>query len=179
MKALKTNIEGVIVLEPKVLEDFRGVFVKTYHEEVFDELGLSIDWKEEYFTTSNKGVVRGMHFQIPPHEHDKLVSCTSGRVLDVVLDLRKSSPTYLNVFSVELSERNCQIVFIPKGCAHGFMSLEDQSTMFYKVSSVYHPECDMGIMWSSIGFEWPFADEYLVSERDQKHMMLNEFDSPF
>ena len=127
---------------------------------------------------SNKDVVRGMHFQTQPDDHDKTVTCVQGAVLDVVLDLRKASKTYKQVFSTELNAQNKQVLVIPKGCAHGFLSLQDNSMMFYKVSTVYSPVNDKGILWSSIGFDWPVANA-LVSERDQSHPTLTNYESPF
>lgn len=178
MTVTETFIEGLKILSPKVLEDTRGSFFKTYHIENFEELGLPTVWREEYFSMSNKDVVRGMHFQTPPDDHDKVVTCVQGAVLDVVLDLRKASKTYKQVFSLELNAQNRHILVIPKGCAHGFLSLQDNSMMFYKVSTVYSPANDKGLLWSSIGFDWPVANA-LVSERDQNHPTLTVYESPF
>lgn len=160
------------------MEDPRGSFFKTYHIENYEGLGLPTDWQEEYFSMSYKNVVRGMHFQTPPGDHDKIVTCVQGAVLDVVLDLRKASKTYKKVFSAELNAQNKHVLVIPKGCAHGFLSLQDNSIMFYKVSTVYSPANDKGILWSSIGFDWPVTNA-LVSERDQIHPKLAEYESPF
>lgn len=178
MTVTETFIEGLKILAPIVTEDQRGSFFKTYHIESFEELGLPTDWREEYFSISNKDVVRGMHFQTPPYDHNKMVTCVQGAVLDVVLDLRKASKTYKKVFSIELNVQNKHVLIIPKGCAHGFLSLKDNSMMFYKVTTVYSPANDRGIHWSSIGFDWPVANA-LVSKRDQNHPLLNEYDSPF
>lgn len=160
------------------MTDNRGYFLKTFHENTFIDLGLNTDWKEEYFSESQQGVVRGMHFQTPPYDHFKLVTCIKGRVLDVVCDLRKESKTFKNVFSFELSGDNATQLYIPKGCAHGFLALEDNSIMFYKVSTVYNPSHDSGILWNSIDFEWPNKG-LIISERDLSHQPINQFNTPF
>lgn len=178
MTVSETFIKGLKILSPRVMEDPRGSFFKTYHNENFEELGLPTVWCEEYFSMSNKDVVRGMHFQTPPDDHNKMVSCVQGAVVDVVLDLRKASKTYKQLYSAELNAQNKHALVIPKGCAHGFLSLQDQSMMFYKVSTVYSPSNDKGILWSSIDFDWP-VENALVSKRDQNHPLLTEFKSPF
>ena len=178
MIVTETLIEGLKILYPRVIDDSRGSFFKTYNFENFEELGLPIDWQEEYFSISNKNVVRGMHFQTQPDDHDKMVTCVQGSVLDVVLDLRKTSKTYKQVFSSELNAQNKTVLIIPRGCAHGFLSLQDNSIMFYKVSTVYSPANDMGILWSSIDFDWPVVNP-LVSERDQNHPILTDYESTF
>lgn len=178
MIVTETLIEGLKILYPRVIDDSRGSFFKTYNFENFEKLGLPIDWQEEYFSISNKNVVRGMHFQTQPDDHDKMVTCVQGSVLDVVLDLRKTSKTYKQVFSSELNAQNKTVLIIPRGCAHGFLSLQDNSIMFYKVSTVYSPANDMGILWSSIDFDWPVANP-LVSERDQNHPILTDYESTF
>lgn len=178
MKLKQTNIPGCFEMEPDKFEDDRGFFFKTYHVNMFKEAGLEFNWQEEYFSASKKDVIRGMHFQLPPDDHTKLVTCLKGKVLDVVLDIRKNSSTYKKCISFELSEQNRKMIYIPKGCAHGFMSLEDETLMFYKVSSVYNPTSDKGILWRSINFEWPSGD-VIVSERDSKHPSIKHFTSPF
>lgn len=174
----ETFIEGLKVLTPKLIEDSRGSFFKTFHEVDFKRIGLPTEWKEEYFSVSQKDVIRGMHFQIPPYDHQKMVSCMQGGILDVVVDLRKESRTYQQVFSKELNAINKTVLIIPKGCAHGFLSLENFSMMHYKVSTVYSPEHDKGILWNSIGFNWPIHVARL-SERDKKHPSIDDFKSPF
>lgn len=173
-----TNIAGLLNIKPDVFEDNRGAFIKTFHFDLFKSFDFQVDWKEEYFSISNKNVLRGMHFQIPPYEHDKIVTCIEGKVLDVVIDLRKNSLTYNSIFSVELSSENKTMLLIPKGCAHGFLSLVDNSIMYYKVSTVYNAESDHGILWDSIGFNWPVKSP-IISERDKKHPSLTEYYSPF
>jgi len=178
MDVIKTDIDGLVLIKPKLIADKRGAFYKTFHDDVFRENNLNTDWKEEYFSKSNKNVLRGMHFQLPPEDHFKLVSCTQGKVLDVVLDIRTKSLTYKRVSYFELNGSNAYQLYIPKGCAHGFLALENNSTMFYKVSTVYSPEEDAGILWNSIDFDWPCLNP-IVSDRDLNHLPLEEFNSPF
>jgi len=162
----KTSISGVYLITPKKIVDERGFFVKTFHADIYCKHGLETDFKEEYYSSSKQYVLRGMHFQLPPHEHVKLVYCIAGEVLDVVLDLRVNSST------------DSKILYIPKGLAHGFMSLSDNATLVYKTSTVYSPESDAGILWNSFGFEWPFISS-VISERDKKFLSFVDFNSPF
>lgn len=178
MITLEQPLPGVHLLQPKVFTDHRGDFVKTYHAGAFAELGLSFEPVEEFFSTSHKGVLRGMHFQLPPHDHDKLVYCVRGRVLDVLLDMRRKSPTYGKSVSAELSRENHHQFFIPRGIAHGFLSLEDDSVMVYKTSTVHAPSHDAGIRWDSFGFAWPAGASYIISSRDQQFPALSEFVTP-
>ncbi|HEX8303049.1 dTDP-4-dehydrorhamnose 3,5-epimerase [Sphingomonas sp.] len=178
MEFIESMLPGVGILQSRVMADARGAFVKTFHQDMFEGLGLRTDWKEEYFSHSVAGVVRGMHFQLPPHDHAKLVFCLAGEVLDVVLDLRTDSPTFGKCASFELTGDNGQGVYMPPGCAHGFVSRSDLSTLYYKVTSVYAPSADAGIAWDSFGFDWG-VDAPLLSERDQRHPRFGDFDSPF
>lgn len=178
MKAHDTAIPGVKILEFPAFADARGGFVKSFHAPGFEQMGLRTDWREEYFTTSAKNVVRGMHFQTPPAHHAKLVFCVAGRVLDVVLDIRTQSPTFGQAFSIELEPKSGVGLYVPVGCAHGFLSLTDGSVMYYKVTSVHAPEHDCGIAWDSFGFAWPVANPVL-SPRDGDHPALADFASPF
>lgn len=173
-----TDIPGCFVVQARVIGDARGTFVKTFHAERFDELGLRTDWREEYFSSSAKGVVRGLHFQTPPAEHAKLVFCLTGAVLDVVVDLRCGSPTYGQARGVELSAQNGRGLYLPTGCAHGFVALSDEAGMYYKVTSVHAPAQDAGIAWNSIDFDWP-VDDPALSDRDRRHPRLADFATPF
>ena len=173
-----TDIPGCYVLQAKVMRDPRGTFVKTFHSPRFEELGLRTDWQEEYFSSSAVGVVRGMHFQLPPADHAKMVFCLTGEVLDVVVDLRRGSPRFGRAQGFTLSEANGRGLYLPTGCAHGFVSRVDGSDMYYKVTSVHSPEHDAGVAWDSIGFDWPVADPAL-SDRDRRHPALADFSSPF
>mgnify|MGYP001497880593 FL=1 len=132
-----TPIPGCVELLPRKLYDERGYFVKTYHRNFFRALGLNTDWREEYFSVSRRGVLRGLHFQLPPHDHEKLVYCTSGEVFDVVVDLRTSSPTYGRHALFQLSDSTAAMVYIPKGCAHGFYAVSDTATMMYKIGRAH------------------------------------------
>lgn len=173
-----TDIPGCFVLQAKVMRDPRGTFVKMFHSSEFEELGLRTDWREEYFSTSMAGVVRGMHFQTPPADHAKMVFCLIGSVLDVVVDLRLGSPAFGRAMGFELRAENGRGLYIPTGCAHGFVSTSAESGMYYKVTSVHSPDHDAGIAWDSIDFAWPL-DNALLSERDVHHPRLSEFKTPF
>ncbi|WP_173426293.1 dTDP-4-dehydrorhamnose 3,5-epimerase [Sphingomonas hengshuiensis] len=173
-----TDIPGCYVLQAKVLGDPRGTFTKTFHMPRFEELGLRTDWREEYFSTSAKGVVRGMHFQSPPADHAKMVFCLTGEVLDVVVDLRRGSPAFGKALGFTLSAENGRGLYLPTGCAHGFVSMRDASGMYYKVTSVHAPDHDLGIAWDSIDFDWPVRAPAL-SARDAAHPRLSDFTTPF
>jgi len=178
MNFVDLGIPGAFIVEPRVLTDPRGTFVKTFAEATFAARGLPTDWREEFHSSSRRGVVRGMHFQTPPADHAKLVFCIAGAVHDVVLDLRRGSPTFGQHRSVELDARHGTGLFIPRGCAHGFVSTSDWSTMYYKVTSAHSPEHDRGIAWDSFGHDWSIANPVL-SDRDRTHPPLSDFDSPF
>lgn len=178
--ARPTALDGLICLETKGFADHRGTFVKTFQAAAFAELGMAFTPREEFYSTSHRHVVRGMHFQAPPAAHDKLVYCASGSVLDVVLDIRRSSPTYGRVCALELSATNRLSLFIPQGFAHGFLALTDGALMVYKTSTVHDPAADQGIRWNSLGFAWPLGETApLLSKRDQEFPALADFNSPF
>jgi dTDP-4-dehydrorhamnose 3,5-epimerase len=180
MQLISIPLPGIKVLRPFVFEDTRGNFVKPFHEEQLAYHGIAMSVREEFFSTSEIDVLRGMHFQIPPHSHQKLVYCITGRVLDVVLDIRKDSPTYGKAAAFELSAANRHVVHIPVGFAHGFISQEDKSCLVYKTDAVHAPECDAGILWNSFGFEWPSStDTPTISLRDLNHPNFSNFKSPF
>lgn len=166
-----------VCLTPKCSRDQRGIFVKTWHPDLFSPHGIRMPLAEEFFSVSGRGVIRGMHFQTPPHDHEKIVYCPAGRVLDVVLDLRRG-PTFGAVSCWELSAENGFVIHIPRGFAHGFLAREDNSVMIYKTSTVYSPEHDAGIAWDSFGFNWP-VDCPVLSERDREHPSFASFESPF
>ncbi|PYE55902.1 dTDP-4-dehydrorhamnose 3,5-epimerase [Deinococcus yavapaiensis] len=177
MEFIPTPLPGCWILKPKVVADERGRFVKTYVEKALASHGLATHFPEEFYSVSRKGVVRGLHFQRPPHEHAKLVYCSAGRVLDVVVDLRSGSPTYGKAHGVELSASEATMLYVPIGFAHGFFALED-ATMHYKVTSVHAPTHDDGILWTSINFKWPVRDA-IVSARDRCLAPLDELKSIF
>jgi dTDP-4-dehydrorhamnose 3,5-epimerase len=175
-----TPLAGLVSLEPKAFTDHRGSFVKTFHAPAFQELGLPFEIREEFFSLSHRHVLRGLHFQAPPTDHAKLVYCPAGAVLDVVLDLRRRSPTCGQFHAEELTETNRRILFIPSGLAHGFLTLSESALMVYKTTSVHDPACDQGIRWDSIGFPWPLGDAApILSRRDAGFPALADFVSPF
>ncbi len=178
MELVPTDLTGLHIIRPRIFHDVRGSFVKTYHCDAFRKLGLDFEPQEEFFSTSAKNVLRGMHFQSPPAAHAKLVYCIAGRVLDVALDLRKNSPTFGHSCARELNAVNREMFFIPTGFAHGFLALEDNTTMVYQTSTVHSPAHDAGVRWDSFGFAWPAKDP-ILSNRDQKFPGLGEFKSPF
>lgn len=178
MELIPTELPSLHVIRPRVFRDERGSFVKTFHAGQFRELGLDFEPREEFFSTSAKGVLRGMHFQLPPAAHAKLVYCIVGRVLDVVLDLRKNSPTFGRSCARELTAINRDMFYIPIGFAHGFLALDDGATMVYQISTIHSPEHDAGVRWDSFGFDWPVKKPAL-SDRDQKFPSLCDFSSPF
>lgn len=173
-----TDIPGLFRIGSRLVEDERGSFMKTLHASAMAAAGLRTDWKEAYCTASGRGVVRGMHFQTPPADHAKLVFCLTGAVLDVVLDLRHGSPTEGQCRSFHLSKAQGEGLYIPSGCAHGFLSLTDESLLLYQVTSVHSPDYDRGVAWDSFGFDWGVASP-LLSPRDQSHPPLADFVTPF
>ncbi|HEY8270494.1 MAG TPA: dTDP-4-dehydrorhamnose 3,5-epimerase family protein [Pseudobdellovibrionaceae bacterium] len=174
----ETAIEGCFTFKNSLFQDQRGSFTKMYSSEIFKSLGLNIPVAEVFFSNSHKNVVRGMHFQTPPHDHAKIVSCISGRVLDVVLDLRKSSPSYGQAIGMELTALNETTLFIPKGCAHGFYTYEDNSIICYIVETHHHKDSDQGVLWNSFGFKWP-GEQVILSNRDLQFPKFQDFVNPF
>ena len=172
------KLAGCFELQPNVIKDNRGSFVKVFHEALFKAKDLETSFAEEYYSVSNKNVIRGLHFQIPPMDHVKMVYCLQGEVLDVVLDIRKGSPTYGEFDLIELSSEKANIIYIPKGMAHGFFVKSEQAVMVYKVSSIYSSEHDEGIHWNSAGIPWP-SKNVITSVRDESLSDFSEFSSPF
>lgn len=187
MNVIKTNIEGVLILEPKVFNDARGYFFESFSQREFDEkvapiLGHTIRFVQDNESMSSYGVMRGLHFQRPPFTQSKLVRCVKGAVLDVAVDIRKGSPTFGQHVAVELTGDNHRQFFISKGFAHGFAVLSETAVFQYKCDEFYHPEADGGIsiIDQSLGINWKIpTDQALLSEKDTKHQMLANFDSPF
>lgn len=181
MRILPTAIPGCFHVQPELRADERGSFVKTFREDLFRAHGMATSFAEEYYSLSKPGVVRGLHFQLPPHEHAKLVYCVQGAVLDAALDLRRGSPTYGRHLAFELSAANGHMLYLPAGLAHGFCTLGEPAVMMYKVTSAYAPQHDSGIRWDSAGIAWPeeVRRAPLLSARDQGFATLAEFDSPF
>jgi len=178
MTLQETAIPGCYEITPRIISDDRGVFVKTFHEEEFRQHGLNTEWKEEYYSVSHRGVLRGLHFQLPPHDHEKMVFCTVGVVLDVVVDLRRGSSSYGQYVLLELSAEKGNMLYIPRGLAHGFYVVSETATMMYKVSSVYSPEHDAGILWNSAEILWPDKSPS-ISQRDSRLPDFARFISPF
>lgn len=180
MDLIAEPLPGVKILRPFVFEDARGSFVKPFHESQLAAHGISFRVREEFFSISSAKVLRGMHFQLPPHDLQKLVYCIQGRVLDVLLDLRTASPTFGQSCRFELSAANRHVVHIPVGFAHGFLSMEDGSCLVYKTDATHAPDSDSGIRWDSFGFDWPLSGtQPEISKRDLDHPTLSEFKSPF
>lgn len=158
--------------------DNRGTFVKTFHEPSFAAHGIDFTLRESYYSFSHKNVIRGMHFQLPPHHHSKVVFCPAGAILDVMLDLRAESPTYGQYYATELSAENHKAFFIPEGFAHGFKALTDNAMTYYLVSTAYSAQHDTGILFDSFGMDWGMQ-EPIMSARDLSFKKLSEFSSPF
>lgn len=182
MKVTKTDIEGVLIIEPRLFNDARGYFFESYNRKNYEEAGITADFVQDNESCSTRGVMRGLHFQRPPYAQAKLVRCVKGKVLDVAVDIRKGSPTYGQHVAVELSEENHRQFFIPRGFAHGFAVLSDTAVFQYKCDNYYHPEADGGISIQddTLGIDWQIdPTEVLLSEKDTKHPLLKDFDSPF
>lgn len=173
-----TDLEGLKIIETNHFVDERGMFHKFFSKEEYKSLGLDCEFAEDYYSINKKNVIRGMHFQIPPADHVKLVYVTSGRIVDVCLDIRKNSKTYGKWFSVELSADVAKCIYIPKGFAHGFVSLEDNTCVHYMQTTCYNKDCDCGISYKSFGFDWG-VDNPIVSGRDLVHPDFKDFKSPF
>jgi dTDP-4-dehydrorhamnose 3,5-epimerase len=173
-----TAIPGCFELQPPVLADSRGAFVKTFREDWFAELGLRTAWVEQYYSVSKRRVLRGLHFQLPPHDHAKLVYCTAGEVMDVAVDLRVGSPSFGQHACVTLSSTLGNMVYLDVGLAHGFYTLSDNATLVYNVTSVYAPRHDCGIRWDSVDVPWPDKHPAL-SDRDSRLVPFKDFASPF
>lgn len=174
----ESQIEGCYKITPKIIKDERGSFVKVFHSKAFLDAGLESSFVEEYYSKSKKGVIRGLHFQTPPEDHVKIVYCSEGSVFDVVVDLRIGSKTFGKFETFTLNSENANMVYIPKGIAHGFCSLSNSSTLIYKTSTVYSPSQDSGILWNSVGINWP-VEEPILSRRDKEFVDFKSFKSPF
>lgn len=178
MQIQPSSLQDVRLLTLPAFPDERGLFVKTFHQSTLEKSGIHFPLAESYFSFSKKGVIRGMHFQTPPHAHAKIVFCPVGAIRDVVLDLRKDSPTFGRHFSQELSAENHHALYIPPGCAHGFEALTEGAMTYYLVSSEHSKEHDAGVRWDSFGAEWTTAAP-IMSARDKGFPALADFLSPF
>ena len=183
MTFTRTAIPDVVIIEPKVHGDSRGYFVETFRQDKLEEfLGYQINFCQDNESKSSKGVLRGLHYQLPPYAQTKLVRVISGRVLDVAVDIRKNSPTFGKYVAVELSGENKKQLLIPRGFAHGFVVLEDDTVFAYKVDNYYSPECDRGIAFDdkNLNIDWILNhDELNLSAKDTKQPKLNETNDLF
>ncbi|MBQ9230728.1 MAG: dTDP-4-dehydrorhamnose 3,5-epimerase family protein [Prevotella sp.] len=178
MEKILTPFDGLFILQTNNFQDNRGGFQKLFNFDFFKENGLDCEFKELYYSVNKKNVVRGMHFQLPPFDHTKVVYVSNGRIKDVVVDIRKNSATYGQSFNIELDDQKGQYLYIPKGFAHGFKTLEDGSIVNYAQTSCYDREHDCGIDAMSVGFDWGLENP-IRSGRDLTFPSLKDFDSPF
>ena len=182
MEVIKTAIDGVVIIEPKVFKDQRGYFFESFSQREFEAKVRKINFVQDNESMSSYGVMRGLQFQRPPYTQSKLVRCVKGKVLDVAVDIRKGSPTYGQHVAVELSEDNHRQFFVPRGFAHGFAVLSDTAVFQYKCDNFYAPQADGGISIKdeSLGIDWKIpTDMAILSEKDTLHSCLKDFDSPF
>lgn len=182
MNVIQTAIDGVVIIEPRVFRDERGYFFESFSQREFDEKVRRINFVQDNESMSSYGVMRGLHFQRPPFTQSKLVRCVKGAVLDVAVDIRKGSSTYGRHVAVELTEDNHRQFFVPRGFAHGFAVLSETAVFQYKCDNFYAPEADGGISIKddSLGIDWKIPTESaLLSDKDTRHALLREFDSPF
>ena len=183
IEVVKTEIPGVLIIEPKVFGDDRGYFMESFNAREFAEkTGIDVTFVQDNESKSRFGVLRGLHFQLPPFTQSKLVRVVKGKVLDVAVDIRKGSPTYGKYVTCEMTEENKRQFFVPKGFAHGFCVLSDEAVFQYKCDDFYHPEAEGAIAWDDpdIAIQWPVeVEKVILSEKDKHHPYLKDFDSPF
>ncbi|QXP74529.1 dTDP-4-dehydrorhamnose 3,5-epimerase [Tenacibaculum sp. AHE15PA] len=178
----KTEIEGVVIIEPRVFKDERGYFFESFNQQKFNEQLGVVNFVQDNESKSVFGTLRGIHFQKPPFAQAKLVRCIQGKVLDVVVDIRKDSPTYGKHVAVELSEENKKQLFVPRGFAHGFVTLSEEAIFAYKVDNWYAPECDAGIIYNdtSLNIDWKInPKEIILSSKDTILESFENFETPF
>ena len=178
LKVNELSIKGCFEIQLNKISDLRGCFVKTFQAQEFESNNLKFKFDEEFYSVSKKNVLRGFHFQTPPMDCEKIVYCTSGSVLDIILDIRQGSLTYGKVISIELSALKANSIYMSSGIAHAFFVTSDSATMVYKTTKVYSAVHDFGILWNSVNFEWPIKSP-ILSERDKVFPKLSEFKSPF
>ena len=180
MNSKRLKIPDVIIITLKAFGDERGFFMESYKESEFKANGITFDFKQDNHSKSSKNVLRGLHYQLEPYAQGKLVKVVTGRIFDVAVDIRKGSPTFGKWVSAELSEENKQMLWIPPGFAHGFLSLEDNTNVLYKSTNEYNKESERGILWNDpeIGIKWPVSNP-ILSEKDRKHPHLKEADINF
>lgn len=181
MEFIETSLKDAYMIKPIVFRDERGFFLESYNKTVFAENGISAEFLQDNHSLSmKKGILRGLHFQLPPFEQAKLIRVIRGKIFDVIVDLRKNSSTFQKWESFELSSENFQCLFIPRGFAHGFVTLEENTEVIYKADSYYSKEHDSGILWndSDLSIDWPIGDP-ILSEKDGKLQSFEEFENPF
>lgn len=180
MQVIKTPISDLLIVQPAIFEDARGYFFESYNKRIFSGIGLNMEFVQDNQSLSNKGVLRGLHFQSPPHAQGKLVRVIKGAVLDVVVDIRKNSATYGSHYSLELTEKNKTMLWIPAGFAHGFATLEDNTIFFYKCTDVYNKQSEGTIQWNdeNLGINWNVVSP-IISEKDKHGQAFAGFVSPF
>ena len=177
MEVIKTDLEGVVIIEPRIFKDARGYFFESFSQREFDEKVCPIHFVQDNESMSTYGVIRGLHYQRMPYTQSKLVRCVKGAVLDVTVDIRKGSPTFGQHVVVELTEENRRQLFIPRGFAHGFAVLSDVAVFQYKCDNFYHPEADAGIqlMDEELGIDWRIPmEQAILSEKDLRHVKLRD-----
>ena len=180
---MATEIKGLFIIEPQIFEDGRGFFLASYNYNTFKEIGIENIFVQDNYSKSLKGVLRGLHFQKGEYSQAKLISILRGSILDIVVDLRKDSETFGKYFSIVLNEKNKKVLFIPKNFAHGFLTLEDNTEIFYKCDNFYNPQSEAGIIWddSDLNIEWNLKkykineSELIISEKDKKNMSFKEY----
>lgn len=182
MEIIKTNIEGLVVIQPRVFADARGFFFESYNEKMYKDNGIDVNFCQDNQSKSGYGVIRGLHYQLNPHSQTKLVSVIQGAVWDVAVDLRKNSPTFGQWYGVELSEVNHTQFLIPKGFAHGFSVLSETAVFSYKCDDFYNPTLERGIMFNdpALAIDWKIpAGKEIISDKDMKHPLFADADKNF
>lgn len=182
MKITETELDGVYIIEPKIFGDHRGWFMETFNNNIFKKKGLNIDFiQDNQSFSASKGTLRGLHYQLNPKAQSKLVRCTKGAIFDVAVDIRKNSDTYGKWFGIELNSENKKQLFVPKGFAHGFMTLTENVEVQYKVDELYSPENDRGIIWNdpTISIDWPVNITPILSDKDEKALSFIKADNNF
>lgn len=178
MNFTKTKLSGVYIIEPVIFKDDRGSFVKVFNDQVFKDKDFQFNIREVFYSESRKNVIRGMHFQSPPKAHAKIVYAVLGKIIDVVLDIRRGSPTYGEFVSIELSQDNKKMIYIPVGFAHGFSVISECATTVYMQTTMYSSQHDAGVRWNSFNMDWNIKNP-ILSERDEKFSALPGLKSPF
>lgn len=182
MEIVKTDIDGVVIIEPRVFGDERGYFFESFSQREFEKLGINTVFVQDNESKSCYGVVRGLHFQAPPYAQAKLVRCVKGRIRDIAVDIRKGSPTYGKHVAVELTEDNHRLFFIPHGFAHGFSVLSETAVFQYKCDNYYTPQSEGALLWDDkdLNINWLIPDKHVIlSEKDKHHPLFKDFESPF